>query len=376
MRMRVELADDEELEEAEEDDLEEVDVVEDDGEIEDVEDEVEEVIDDEGELEEVEVDESLAEEDELVELVDDDELAEAEENDLEEVDIIDDDEDELDEELDEARKLAKKFDEYLAEMDRIYNQYVPVPKGTYIIGSKKPKRDELIANKISIDSFNIGKFPITNALFEVFIEKTGYKTTAEKLGYGTVCDGRYQSVVDEETGLKTVNWSSALTSKVVEGACWYQPLGPGSNLHKKRNHPVVQVSWEDAMAFAAWTGKRLPLEKEWEAAARTKKGNPFPWGKRWRTDSCNIDESYIGGTTPVDHYINHVNGLGLVDILGNVMEWTMDEVDDTSYKKGKIKYYIAKGGSFISGNNVRLFSRFILESTSCSNIVGFRCVAL
>jgi formylglycine-generating enzyme required for sulfatase activity len=200
-------------------------------------------------------------------------------------------------------------------------------------------------------------------------------TTAEKTGYGTVFYGRTQKKVDKKTGLKKLIWNSSLINKEVKGACWYQPLGPGSTLHNKRNHPVVQISLEDAMAFAAWTGKRLPTEDEWEAASRTAHGYVFPWGKDWKKESCNIEESYIGDTTPVDKYIGFANDLEIVDTIGNVLEWISDSSKSPLYVKNGSKYYIAKGGSWISGNNIRLFSRFNLEPESHSNILGFRCVA-
>jgi formylglycine-generating enzyme required for sulfatase activity len=125
----------------------------------------------------------------------------------------------------------------------------------------------------------MGKFPVTNALFEVFVENTGYVTTAEKAGFGTVYHGRLCKEVDNKTGAVRFRCNGTVQSKTVEGAFWYQPFGPGSTLHLKRTHPVVQVSLADATAFAAWTGKRLPSEDEWEAAARTEMGYVYPWGR-------------------------------------------------------------------------------------------------
>ena len=164
-------------------------------------------------------------------------------------------------------------------------------------------------------------------------------------------------------------------SKIEEGAFWYQPYGPRSTIHKKRNHPVVQVSIEDAMAFAAWTGKKLPTEYEWEAATRTSLGYVFPWGNDWRKGSCNVEESHIGDTTPVDKYIKVENDFGIVDSLGNVLEWTMDRAELSSSGKRETIYFIVKGGNWTSGTNIKLFTRIKLEPESHSNILGFRCVA-
>jgi formylglycine-generating enzyme required for sulfatase activity len=170
-------------------------------------------------------------------------------------------------------------------------------------------------------------------------------------------------------------WSAHVKHKVVEGACWYQPFGPGSTIHRKRNHPVTQVSLEDAMAFAAWTGKRLPTEKEWEIASRTEKGYLFPWGAKWQANRCNVEESNIGDTTSVDQYIEFANEFGIADILGNTMEWTSDSVQSGIVSSRKTFEYIVKGGSWISSGDIQLSHQVQLEPEFHSNILGFRCVA-
>ena len=379
----------EETEEAEiaedleaEEDIEEVEDLEELDEHEVIEDLEDVDIDDE--TEEAEIEEDLEAEDELEEVESEDELeeadevAEAGETDISMGDLGDGYSDggyEGDDETKKARVLAEEFNNLTGAMDRFYNQYLLIPDGEYIVGSNRPKKVERPEQKVHLTPFYMGKFPVTNALFEIFVQKTGYMTTAEKTGYGTVFYGRSQKKVDKKTGLKKLTWNSSLINKEVKRACWYQPLGPGSTLHNKRNHPVVQVSLEDAMAFAAWTGKRLPTEDEWEAASRTAHGYVFPWGKDWKKESCNIEESYIGDTTPVDKYIGFANDLEIVDTIGNVLEWILVSSKSPSYVKNGSKYYIAKGGSWISGNNIQLFSRFNLEPESHSNILGFRCVA-
>jgi len=138
---------------------------------------------------------------------------------------------------------------------------------------------------------------------------------------------------------------------------------------------VVQITIEDAMAFAAWTGKRLPTEEEWEATARTANGWMYPWGQEWQKNTCNLEDGGIGDTTPVDRYVEFENDLGIADTMGNVLEWTLSKLETVSDKDNRLKYYVAKGGSWISGNDVTLFNCFKLESESHSNILGFRCVA-
>ena len=283
--------------------------------------------------------------------------------------------DEVSDKVKKDRLLAEKFDGYLGVMDRYYNHYILIPGGEYIVGAKKPGKDEKPEQLIPLSSFYIGRFPVTNGLFQIFVEKTGYKTLAEKIGYGNVYYGRFQRKEDETTGLMTSTWNSSLYCETVEGACWYQPCGPGRTIHNKRNHPVVQISLEDAMAFAAWTGKRLPTENEWEAASRTAKGWILPWGKEWKKHTCNIEESCTGDTTPVEKYAKFENDFGIVDTIGNILEWSWDDFTGLSDNKKKNPYHIAKGGSWISGDDIRLFNRFKLKPESHSNILGFRCVA-
>jgi formylglycine-generating enzyme required for sulfatase activity len=271
--------------------------------------------------------------------------------------------------------LAEKFDGFLGVMERYYNQYLLVAEEKYVIGSRNPVKGELKAHSVRLPAFYMGKFPVTNALFEVFVDRTGYVTTAERCGEAAVYRGRFQKAVDPETGQVRSVWRACHRRQVVPGACWYHPFGPGSGLHAKRNHPVVQVSLQDALAFAAWTGKRLPREVEWEAAARTAEGFALPWGARWREDCCNTEETGIGDTTPVDRFAEGANALGLSDCLGNVLEWTLDSSPPLFEAAGASTAFIAKGGCWISDAGVRLYSRFRFPADFCANILGFRCLA-
>ena len=272
--------------------------------------------------------------------------------------------------MERASYLAEDFNDSLAAMDKFHNQYILIPQGRYVIGSRQAQSGTQAERVKELTAFYMGKFPVTNALFEIFIEKTGYKTTAEKRGFGLVYYPRCRQTKNERSGLNMVTYRSALVSEVVKDACWYQPSGPGSTLHHKRNHPVVQVGLEDALAFAAWTGKRLPREEEWEAAGRGAKGLIYPWGARWKKGACNMEESDLGDTAPVEVYAEFENEFGLVDMLGNVLEWTLDPVEENGRQ-----YYVVKGGSWISKPGVRLTERLKLEKETCSNILGFRCVA-
>jgi len=273
-----------------------------------------------------------------------------------------------------ARLLAEEFNRSLAAMDKFYNQYVKIPAGDYTLGYKRPEGKQKPEATVQLPEYYIGKFPVTNALFELFIEKTGYQTTAEKQGFGTVYTGRSQHITDPLTGQERKIWHADIQHQTVAGACWYQPRGPGSTIHKKRNHPVVQVSLQDAMAFAAWTGKRLPSEAEWEAAARTMDGLIFPWGNAWQSHGCNVEESGISNTTPVDSYLDFVNNFGVADTLGNVLEWTSCSANGNA-RDTQNAYYILKGGNWVSGTDIGLYSQFQQTADGHSNLLGFRCVA-
>jgi formylglycine-generating enzyme required for sulfatase activity len=369
-----------------------------------IEEVIEEIDEDEDEDEEFIEEEIIEEEeDEDVEIVEEeiDEFEEEEEEEDEDEEVIDDEEFEEevieeDEELVEVVEgglpigtfgrdensqfkddnilkdrllLEENLDGYLGAMERFYNQYLLIDEGKYIIGAKNPEKHEKKRKRIFVNEFHMGKFPVTNLLFSIFINKTGYVTTAERLGYGMVYTGRFLKQTNPNTGRESIVLNSALSCKKQSGACWHRPLGIGSDLNQKRNHPVVQVSIEDAMEFAKWADKRIPKEIEWEAGSRTFKGYVFPWGNKWKDNRCNIESTASADTTPVDKYQKWENSVGIVDALGNVLEWTCSKKE-----LNEKKYYIAKGGSWISSNKPYLYQRSLHLPDYSSNIIGFRCV--
>lgn len=166
---------------------------------------------------------------------------------------------------------------------------------------------ELPQHTVDVSAYRIGKAPITNTLFAAFVKAAGYRTTAEEEGWG-------------------FHWPDGIAR--VEGADWRHPVGPGSGIDDKMEHPVVEVSWHDAVAYCAWlaelTGKpyRLPTEAEWEKAARGTDGRRWPWGDEWEPMRCNC-ERRVGTTTPVAAYSPAGDSpFGCVDMVGNVWEWT------------------------------------------------------
>ncbi len=275
----------------------------------------------------------------------------------------------------QKKLLAERFDGYLGAMERYFNQYILIPKGRYTVGSEKAEHDILPLDRINLPEFYMGQFPVTNALFEIFVERTGYTTTAEKCGYGYVYYGRFRKTTDPGTGRVRSTWNPAYLRKKVQGATWYQPTGPGSNLHKKRNHPVVQVSIRDARTFASWTGKRLPTEAEWEAAARTISGLRYPWGEEWKENVCNLENAGISDTSPVDGYPEGANPNGLYDLMGNVMEWTSDRCAPKFDMDVEPDTYVAKSSAWMSHAPMDLTFRSRFDASFTSNVLGFRCVA-
>ncbi len=353
----IELDEDEEIEEID-DDVDEIELGEDE--------EIEEVDDIDDDIEEIELDED-EEIEEIDEDVDEIELDDNEE--LKEVDELTNDEIKALEEFREKKELAEHFDQTLGDREKKYNKYVTVPEGSYTIGTKKSLKSSLELQQFEMPRIYIGIYPVTNALFEIFIEQTGYVTTAEKTGYGRVYYSRFKK------GSKESTWHKKAGSQDVKSATWFEPTGPGSTLHQKRNHPVVQVSVDDANAFTSWIGRRLPTESEWESAARTDIGNKYPWGNSFDPKAMNIEQTGLSDTSSVDDFDEFANEFKIIDMLGNVMEWTSDrEIPPISSKK-KIKYCVAKGAAWNSKDDVTISSRGLFKPNFTSNIIGFRCIS-
>ena len=175
------------------------------------------------------------------------------------------------------------------------------------MGSDK-KKDKLAYDNetpqhtLYLPEYRIARVPVTVAQFAAFVGATGHKTTAEVQG-------------------SAWNWTGS-EWKEIKGADWAHPRGPQSDVRAKQDHPVTCVSWHDAVAFCKWAGVRLPTEAEWEKAARGTDGRIWPWGNREPNSGvCNFNMT-VGDTTPVGRYPDGKSPYGLLDVAGNVWEWT------------------------------------------------------
>jgi formylglycine-generating enzyme required for sulfatase activity len=240
-----------------------------------------------------------------------------------------------------------------------------IPDGEFTMGSADPAlpRNERPAHTVRLDGFWIDETEVTNSAFRGFVDATGYVTTAEKKpeweemkkfvrpGTPRPPDERLVpgSMVFSPPAQAVPPDSAARWWQYVPEACWKHPEGRGSDLATRDTHPVVHVSWDDAVAFCKWAGKRLPTEAEWECAARGGlDGKRFPWGDDVPTDDSKRANIWQGEfphrntkgdgwerTAPVKSY--PPNGYGLSDMAGNVWEWCSDwyRADEYARREGR-----------------------------------------
>src|SRR4051812_39526290 len=194
------------------------------------------------------------------------------------------------------------------------------------------------AHEVVLAPFSISRYAVTNSQFAKFVATTGYRTEAEDFGWSFVFAGFLAEDFPPTQGVAGSPWW-----RRVEGADWAHPEGPRSTIDERQHHPAVHVSWNDALAFCAWTDTRLPTEAEWEFAARgSLVGCRFPWGEELNPNGehrMNVfqgtfpgkdtAEDGYAGTAPVDAF--EPNGYGLHQTTGNIWEWTADWFDRTYY---------------------------------------------
>jgi formylglycine-generating enzyme len=279
-----------------------------------------------------------------------------------------------------------------------------VPGGEFAMGSADFYPEEAPVRRVEVEGFWIDERPVTVGEFRRFVKQTEHVTVAERqldpelfpdvdpalLVPGSLVFRPARAPVD----LSDVrNWWS-----YVPGARWDRPEGPASDTYTRGRHPVTQVAYEDAEAYARWVGKALPTEAEWEYAARGGlDGKAFAWGDELAPDGQMLANSWQGefpwqnlmldgyaGTSPVGAF--PPNGYGLYDMTGNVWEWTRDSSTASHSRKPccappsdeRIPRRIIKGGSHLCAPNYCLRFRPAARQgeavdTSTTHI-GFRCI--
>lgn len=276
---------------------------------------------------------------------------------------------------------------------------VEIESGSFLMGTDDegfPADGEGLVREVTVDSFYIDRYHVTNADFVQFVRDTGYTTDAERFGWSFVFQD-FISPDDEGYVMDTVPdapWWCA-----VKRATWVQPEGPSSSIEDRLKHPVVHVSWCDARAYCEWANKRLPTETEWEFAARGGlEQKTFPWGDELVSNGehrCNIwqgsfpdentkEDGYLG-TAPVTEY--EPNGYGLYNVAGNVWEWVGDRFSATHHRDGPRDNptgpptgdeRVMRGGSYLCHesycNRYRVAARSKNTPESSTGNIGFRCV--
>jgi formylglycine-generating enzyme len=277
--------------------------------------------------------------------------------------------------------------------------------GSFLMGSEDFYPEEGPVRRVEIEAFWIDAHPVTVGQFRRFVKATGYVTVAERpLEPSEYPDADAASLVPGSlvfqpsrgpVDLRDVrNWWA-----YVPGATWQRPEGPASDTYTRGRHPVTQVAYEDAEAYAAWAGKALPTEAEWEYAARGGlEGAVFAWGDDFAPGGQMMANTWQGefpwqnllsdgyaGTSPAGAFAP--NGYGLYDVTGNVWEWTCDASSSDpaarpccapSAPGAHIPRRVIKGGSHLCAPNYCLRYRpaarqFEAIDTSTTHI-GFRCV--
>jgi formylglycine-generating enzyme len=294
-----------------------------------------------------------------------------------------------------------------------------IPGGEFSMGSNEPMFvDARPIHRVSVDGFWIDKTEVTNTQFDQFVKATHYVTIAERKPDAKDFPGAPpENLVAGAVVFTPPSKAVPLNDHYVwwryqKGASWRHPEGPGSDITKRMNHPVVEVAWQDGVAYARWAGKRLPTEAEFEYAARGGlDGKKYPWGDDFRPNGKFMANSFQGhfpdkntgedgylATAPVGSF--PANGFGLYDTAGNVWEWVSDwyrpdyfrtlaatggmarnpkgPADSVDPSEPGVKKKVMKGGSFLCTD--QYCSRYMPggrgkgEPDSGTNHVGFRCV--
>jgi len=282
---------------------------------------------------------------------------------------------------------------------------IELPGGSFPMGSDRFYPEERPARLSTVRPFAVEEHPVTNAQFAEFVADTGYLTVAER----PMDPALYPGVAQEDLvpGALVFRPTSGPVSlhdwrqwwDWAPGACWRHPFGPESSWEDRPDHPVVQVAYTDAQAYAHWAGRRLPTEEQWEYAARGGTDSIYAWGDEVAPGGRLMANTWQGhfpfrntgaqgwvGTSPVGAF--PPNGFGLLDMIGNVWEWTTTPFAGPAPESPACcppadpdpnSTHALKGGSHLCApeycHRYRPAARSPQSQDSATTHIGFRCVA-
>ncbi|OBG20173.1 sulfatase-modifying factor 1 [Mycolicibacterium celeriflavum] len=288
-------------------------------------------------------------------------------------------------------------------------ELIELPGGSFRMGSTQFYPEEAPAHTAHVSAFAVDRHPVTNAQYAEFVAATGYRTVAEESPDPSLYPGAApQDLVPGALVFRPTPGPVDLRDwrqwwYWTPGADWRHPFGPGSGIDDRLDHPVVQVAYPDAAAYARWAGRRLPTEAEWEYAARGGATTTYPWGEEAAPDGQLMANTWQGnfpyrntgargwmGTSPVGTF--PPNGFGLVDMIGNVWEWTTTQFSAHHRLDKPVKACCApvgpadptvsqalKGGSHLCApeycHRYRPAARSPQSQDSATTHIGFRCAA-
>ncbi|GAB7143225.1 formylglycine-generating enzyme family protein [Mycobacterium riyadhense] len=291
----------------------------------------------------------------------------------------------------------------------MFTELVDLPGGSFRMGSTSFYPEEAPIHTVTVGPFAVERHPVTNAQFEEFVCATGYVTVAEQQIDPALYPG--MDPADIRPGAMVFRPTTGPVDlrdwrqwwEWVAGANWRHPFGPDSDIADKADHPVVQVAYPDAAAYARWAGRRLPTEAEWEYAARAGTTTTYSWGDEPNPDGRLMANTWQGrfpyrnngalgwvGTSPIGTF--PPNGFGLVDMIGNVWEWTATEFSahhrldqppksccGPSGPADPNVNQTLKGGSHLCApeycHRYRPAARSPQSQDTATTHIGFRCVA-
>jgi formylglycine-generating enzyme required for sulfatase activity len=229
-------------------------------------------------------------------------------------------------------------------------EMVFISGGAFIMGSDDGNPNHQPRHQVVVADFYLDRWPVTNAEYKKFVDATGRPAPNYEVSW---CD------------TQPYNWNP------------YTRMYPQG----KADHPVVLVTWADAMAYAAWAGKRLPTEAEWERAARGLNGRRYAWGEAFAAECCNCKEAGLMGTSPVGYFSPAGDTPeGVIDLVGNVWEWTNSlfypfpyDPNDGRESRQAEGFRVLRGASWVNDGSVANCLSRLDGDFQFYNNVGFRC---